>query len=107
MGIKINLIRVIFMFSPMTRVLVQTRMEVERTLGYDLVFLSIPRQHERILLAPGITRDPRFLRDCLGNFYMTFTITLSHLHSGFLHVFLVPLGLDVDLCVETFELVYL
>ena len=30
------------MFSPMPRVLVQTRMGVERTLGYDLAFHSIP-----------------------------------------------------------------
>ena len=67
----------------MPRVLVQTRMRVERMLGYNLAFHSVPRQYERILVAIGITRDPRFLRDCSGNFYMTFAMTLSCLHSRF------------------------
>ena len=79
---------------------------VERMLGYDLDFHSMPRQYERILLAAGITMDPGFLRDCSSNFYVTFLMTLFHLHSRFLHVFVVPLGLDVNLCVGTFELVY-
>ena len=68
MGIKMNLIRVNCMFFPLLRVLVQTRMGVERTLGYDLAFPSKPCQYERILVAAGITRDPEFLRDCLGNY---------------------------------------
>ena len=55
------------MFSPMPRVLVQTRMGVERTLGYDLAFCSMPHQYERILVATRITRDLGFLRDFLGN----------------------------------------
>ena len=33
---------------------------VERTLGYDLAFLSMPLQNERILVAAGFTRDPGF-----------------------------------------------
>ena len=74
-------------------------------LGCDLAFRSMRRQFERILVATGITRDMGFLRDCLGNFYVTFAMTLSRLHSRFLRVFVVPLGLDVDLCVGTFELV--
>ena len=36
------------------------RDRVERTLGYDLAFLSMPRQHERILVAAGFTRDLGF-----------------------------------------------
>ena len=79
---------------------------VERTLGYDLAFLSMPHQYERILLASGITRDTGFPRDFSGNFYMTFAMTLSRLHSRFLRVFVVYLGLDVNLCVGTFELIY-
>ena len=71
------------MFSPMPRVLVQTRMGVERMLVCDLAFYSMPYQYERILVATGITRDPGFLRDCSGNFYVTFAMTLSHLHSSF------------------------
>ena len=75
-------------------------------LGYDLAFHSMPHQYERILVAVGITRDPRFPRDCLGKFYMTFVMTLYHLNSRFPIFLCVPLGLDVDLCVGTFELVY-
>ena len=53
------------------------------------------------------TRDSQeMLRDFSGNFYMSFAMTLSYLHSRFLHVFVVPLDIDVDLCVGTFELVY-
>ena len=55
------------MFFPMPRVIVHTRMGVERMLSYDLAFHSMPHQYERILVATGITRDPRFLRDFLGN----------------------------------------
>ena len=59
-----NLIRVNCMFLPMPRVLVQTRMGVEKTLGCDLAFRSMPRQYERILVAAvgslG-TRSPRGL----------------------------------------------
>ena len=51
----------------MPQVLVQTRMGLERMLGYDLAFYSMPHQYERILVAAGITRDPGFLRDFLGN----------------------------------------
>ena len=43
----------------------------------------MPRQYERILVAVGITRDPGFLRDFLSNFYVSFAMTLSHLHSRF------------------------
>ena len=55
------------MFFPMPQVLVQTRMGVERTLGYDLALCSMPRQYERILVVAGITRDLGFLRDFSGN----------------------------------------
>ena len=48
------------MFSPMPRVLVQTRMGVERTLGCDLAFLSMPPRYEGILVATGFSRDPGF-----------------------------------------------
>ena len=74
--------------------------------GYNLAFHSMPRQYKRVLVATRITRDLRFLRDFLGNFYVTFLMTLSCLHSRFLCVFMVPLGLDVNLCVGTLELVY-
>ena len=47
--------------------LVQTRMGVERMLGYDLAFCSMPHLYERILVAVGIIRDLGFLRDHLGN----------------------------------------
>ena len=67
-------------------------------LSYDLAFRGMPCQYERILVATGITRDSGFLRDFSGNFYVNFAMTLSRLHSRFLHVFVVPLGIDVDLC---------
>ena len=73
----------------MPRVLVQTRMGVERMLGCDLTFLSMPPRHEGILVAAGLvgTRDSHeILRDCSGNFYVTFAMTLSRLHSRFLRV---------------------
>ena len=83
---------------------------VERTLGCDLAFLSMPPRHEGILVAAGLvgTRDSHeILRDCSGNFYVTCAMTLSRLHSRFpTCVFVVPLDLDVSLCVGTFELVY-
>ena len=43
-------------------------MGVERILGYDLAFHSMPHQYERILVVIGITSDPGVLRDYLGNF---------------------------------------
>ena len=54
----------------MPRVLVQTRMGVERMLGYDLAFCSRPRQYERILVVTGSlgTQDSHeMLKDCSGN----------------------------------------
>ena len=39
------------MFFPMPQVLVQSMMGVERMLGYDLAFCSIPCQYKSILVA--------------------------------------------------------
>ncbi len=76
-------------------------------LGYDLTFRSMPRQYERILVAAVITRDPRFLRDCSGNFYVTFAMTLSRLYSRFLRVSLWCLWVQMSICVlEPVELEY-
>ncbi len=85
------------MFSPMPRVLVQTRMGVERMLGCDLAFRSMPHQYERILVATeGSLGGQGLLRDCQGNSSVICAMTLSRLHSRFPTCLCVPLGLDVD-----------
>ena len=48
----------------------------------------------------------RYSRIARVTLIVAFAMTLALLHSRFLRVFVVPLGLDVDLCVGTFELVY-
>ena len=75
------------MFSPMPRVLVQTRMGVERMLGCDLAFYSMPCQYERILVAAqGSLGGQSLLRDYQDNSSVILAMTLAHLHSRFLCV---------------------
>ena len=86
MGIKINLIRVNYMFLPMPRVRVQTRMGVERMLGCDLASKVCLISMRGYQWPHKNHQGVEVLRDYQGNSSMIRVMTLSCLHSTFQQV---------------------